>query len=237
MIFRKEKERTKICPRCGLKVYEGIETCPDCGLVFSRLEIATNKEAKRKKMRGDRDFIINTTQIPSDVSYIKLLLLCIFLGPVGAHNFYVGRYLKGSVLLVDFIILFLMVAFNSQLIAAGGEELVGTISTILGMIMLMWFWDLFMIVVKKYKIPVAIDIEYDLQNLSEEKTEDDSLKTASEIKENTNFSSRENDNSVNKDNNILDNLEAKDSDNKEVEINDKTDNTKENNEKSNEVKK
>lgn len=237
MIFRKEKERTKICPRCGLKVYEGIETCPDCGLVFSRLEIATNKEAKRKKMRGDRDFIINTTQIPSDVSYIKLLLLCIFLGPVGAHNFYVGRYLKGSVLLVDFIILFLMVAFNSQLIAAGGEELVGTISTILGMIMLMWFWDLFMIVVKKYKIPVAIDIEYDLQNLSEEKIEDDSLKTASEIKENTNFSSRENDNSVNMDNNNLDNLEAKDSDNKEVEINDKTDSTKENNEKSNEVKK
>ena len=65
-----------------------------------------------------------------------------------------------------------MVIFNSQLIEVGGEALVGTISTILGLIMLMWFWDLFMIIVKKYKFPVAIDIDYDLQNLSEKNEND-----------------------------------------------------------------
>ncbi len=172
MRYRKEKEKNKVCPRCGLKVPEHIDECPDCGLIFSRLEIATNKEAKRKKLRGDRDYIINTTVLPSDVSFIKLLLFCIFLGPLGAHNFYVGRYLKGSVLLTDFTILFFMVIFNSQLIEVGGEALVGTISTILGLIMLMWFWDLFMIIVKKYKFPVAIDIDYDLQNLSEKNEND-----------------------------------------------------------------
>lgn len=164
MRLGKEKEHNKTCPRCGLKMLKEIEVCPDCGLVFSRLQIASNKDAKRKKLRGDRDFIINTPSLPNDVSFIKLLLLCIFLGPMGAHNFYVGRYLKGSILLVDFILLVLMVIFNNELLQWGGEELVGTVSTICGLVLLMWFWDLLQIITKKFKVPVAIDIDYDIEN-------------------------------------------------------------------------
>lgn len=147
------------CPRCGLKTFEGVETCPDCGLVFSRLEIATNKDAKRKILRGDRDYIIKTNKLSSDVSFIKLLLLCIFLGPLGVHNFYTGRYLKGSFLAMSFIGIFLLVVFNAPLINIDGGKLVGTLSTICGLILLMWPWDLFMIVMKKYKVPVAIDLQ------------------------------------------------------------------------------
>ena len=86
MSFSRNKQKTRVCPRCGIKVPEGIDTCPDCGLVFARLDVATNKEAKAKKKRGDREFIINSPKLPSDVSFVKLLLLCIFLGPVGAHH-------------------------------------------------------------------------------------------------------------------------------------------------------
>ncbi len=153
-------EPKKTCPRCEIKVPESVEVCPECGLVFSRLAIATNKDAKRKKKRGDRQFILKTTKIPSDVSYIKLLLLTIFTGVVGGHCFYVGRYLRGSVLLVNFLIICCMTIFNSQLIAYS-ETLVATLSTICGFVAILWFWDIFMVALKKFKIPIAIDLQND----------------------------------------------------------------------------
>lgn len=139
---------------------ESVEVCPDCGLVFSRLDIATNKDAKRKKKRGDRSFILKTTKIPSDVSYVKLLLLTIFTGLFGGHCFYVGRYLRGSVLLANFLVVLCVAIFNAQLIAYS-EVLVSTICTICGFVMLLWFWDIFMVALKKFKIPVAIDLQND----------------------------------------------------------------------------
>lgn len=139
---------------------ESVEVCPDCGLVFARLDIATNKDAKRKKKRGDRSFILKTTKIPSDVSYAKLLLLTIFTGLFGGHCFYVGRYLRGSVLLANFLVVLCVAIFNAQLIAYS-EVLVSTICTICGFVMLLWFWDIFMVALKKFKIPVAIDLQND----------------------------------------------------------------------------
>lgn len=153
-------ERKKTCPRCEIKLPESVEVCPDCGLVFARLDIATNKDAKRKKKRGDRSFILKTTKIPSDVSYVKLLLLTIFTGLFGGHCFYVGRYLRGSVLLANFLVVLCVAIFNAQLIAYS-EVLVSTVCTICGFVMLLWFWDIFMVALKKFKIPVAIDLQND----------------------------------------------------------------------------
>lgn len=146
------------CPRCGLKVYEDAPKCPDCGLIFSRLDIATNKDAKKLMKKGERDFILKSTRLPSDVSFIKLLLLSIFLGPLGAHCFYVGRYVRGSIILVDMIAIFLLVVFNTPLMAIDDGALLGTFSTICGIVMLMWPWDVVMIILKKFKVPIAIDI-------------------------------------------------------------------------------
>lgn len=146
------------CPRCGLKVYEEVPKCPDCGLIFSRLDIATNRDAKKLMQKGERDFILKSTRLPSDVSFIKLLLLSIFLGPVGAHCFYVGRYYRASVILLDMIAIFLLVAFNGPLLAIDDGALLGSFSTICGIIMLMWPWDVLMIITKKFKVPIAINI-------------------------------------------------------------------------------
>ena len=153
-------ERKKTCPRCEIKLPESVEVCPDCGLVFSRLDIATNKDAKRKKKRGDRSFILKTTKIPSDVSYVKLLLLTIFTGLFGGHCFYVGRYLRGSVLLANFLVVLCVAIFNAQLIAYS-EVLVSTVCTIFGFVMILLVWDIFMVALKKFKIPVAIDLQND----------------------------------------------------------------------------
>lgn len=147
------------CPRCGLKSLEGMESCPDCGLVFSRLKIATNKDAKQKILRGDRDFIIKTATLPSDVNFIKLLLLCIFLGPMGAHDYYTGRYVRGGILSATFLAIVMFVVFNAPLVAINNGALLGCLSTICGLIELMWIWDIFAIILKKFKVPVAIDLE------------------------------------------------------------------------------
>ena len=176
------------CPRCGLRCYEGIETCPDCGLVFSRLEIATNKDAKQKMRRHDHDFIIMTSKLPSDVSRAKLILYTIFFGVFGGHCFYVGRYWRGATFLTTFIAMFLLVVFNSSLAAIGNGSLLGVLSTILGLIMLMWPWDIFMVVLKKFKVPIAIDLESNGQNNSAKKSADVQSKINSDdntIKENT----------------------------------------------------
>lgn len=160
MLFKKDKFASKItCPRCGLKSLAGTESCPDCGLVFSRLALATNKDAKRKLLRGDRTYILKTNKLPEDVSFIKLLLLCIFLGPMGAHNYYTGRYLRGSVLSLAFLSIILLVVFNQPLVAVNDGALISTLSTICGLIELIWVWDLIAIIIKKYKVPVAIDLE------------------------------------------------------------------------------
>ena len=150
----------KLCPRCGLKVIESADECPDCHLNFARLALATNADAKRKIKRHDREFILHTHELPSDVSYVKLLLLTIFTGLFGGHCFYVGRYLRGSVLLANFLVVLCVAIFNAQLIAYS-EVLVSTICTICGFVMLLWFWDIFMVALKKFKIPVAIDLQND----------------------------------------------------------------------------
>ena len=159
MKWRDKFAKKITCPRCGLKSFEGVESCPDCGLVFSRLDIATNKDAKRKILRGDRDYIIKTNRLPSDVNFLKLLLLCIFLGPVGAHCYYTGLYLRGGVLTCTFVAIVMFVIFNVPLMQINNGAFLGAMSTICGLIELLWIWDIAMILLKKYKVPVAIDLE------------------------------------------------------------------------------
>ncbi len=158
MLHRREFNKIKACPRCGLSYVEGAEKCNDCGLIFSRLEIATNKDAKRKILRRDRDFIIKVSKLPSDVSYLRLLLYAIFLGAFGGHCFYVGRFARGSILLGNFIFMLLLVIFNTPISQVNDGALLGVLSSLCGFVLLMWFYDILMIFLKKFKVPVAIDL-------------------------------------------------------------------------------
>lgn len=156
-------ESKKICPRCQLKVPSSCEECPDCGLVFSRLAIATNKDAKALKRRGEKKFIVNTTTLPNDVNFVKLLCLAIFTGFVGGHCFYVGRYGRATLLLLNFIMIVCLTIFNTPLILYS-ETLVAVLCTIAGFVLFVWFWDIFMIGLKKFKVPVGIDLSSDQLN-------------------------------------------------------------------------
>ncbi len=158
MKFKREKS-TFECPRCGIRCMKGVETCPECKLVFSRLALATNKDAKKKLLRHDKDFIIYTNKLPSDVSFIKLMLLTIFVGLFGGHCFYVGRYWRGGLLLTNSIILICCSVFNEFLFKIDDGRFIAMIATICGLIMMVWAYDLVIVMMKKFKVPVAIDLE------------------------------------------------------------------------------
>ncbi len=159
MINRRIKPKMKKCPRCGLKMPEQALSCEDCGLKFERLNLATNKDAKQKKLRGDRSFIIKTSKLPSDVSYLKLLLYSIFLGIFGGHCYYVGRYLRGVLFTLNFIALLSFVVFNSFFLSIWQGVFFEIVMPICGAILFVWFYDIFMIAIKRFKVPVAIDLK------------------------------------------------------------------------------
>ena len=138
---------------------ETAPSCDDCGLKFDRLALATNADAKRKKLRGDRSFIVNVKSIPSDVSYVKLLLMAIFLGAVGGHCYYVGRYLKGAIYSVNILAMIFFVVFNSFFLSLWQGVFFDIVMPICGFILILWIMDIGAIIFKKFKIPVAIDLE------------------------------------------------------------------------------
>ena len=158
--FWKKKEKSfKECPRCGMRNLISADECIECKLVFSRMQFATNRDAKRKLKRGDREFIIMSNDLPSDVSFLKLLLACIFGGLFGVHSFRVGRYVRGIFPLISTSALILFTIFNEPMILAMGESGFGALSTCVGFFMMMWPIDIVLILMKKFKVPVAIDID------------------------------------------------------------------------------
>ena len=161
MFSRYGKPKMIKCPRCGLKNPEGSFSCADCDLHFDRLALATNHDAKRKKLRGDREFIIKVTDLPSDVSYIKLVLYVILLGVFGGHCYYVGRYLRGAMFTTNMLAMILFVVFNPQLLTVWGGHFFEIVMPFCGLILLVWIFDVFKVITKKFKVPVAIDLKVD----------------------------------------------------------------------------
>jgi len=155
----KRRAKFKTCPSCGMRMIESTPTCEECGLVFERLNFATNKDAKRKIKRGYRDYIIRTRKLPSDVKYWKLLLLVIFTGLMGGHNYYVGRYLRGSIFSILFVITILCCVLNSWIMAYYPQwmELIGAL--VIGPFGLVWLYDVTLVIIKKFRVPIAIDLE------------------------------------------------------------------------------
>ena len=172
MKFREREKAFRVCPRCGLKSLRLQDSCPDCGLVFARLELATNKDAKKLIHKRETDYIIKTSKLPKDVSYLKLLLLTIFTGVMGGHCFRVGRYWRGGLLLINFIAIVLYVVFNAKLIALDGGKLIAALTTISGLVMLLWAYDVIMVATKKFKVPVAIDLDSHIEEDLEEEVKE-----------------------------------------------------------------
>ena len=171
----------KVCPRCGNKCLLNQDKCEECNLIFSRMQFASNKAAKKKIRKFDKDFVIYTNQYPSDVSRIKLVLYCIFFGIMGGHYYYVGKYIKGGLMSASFIYLIFCTIFNAQILENFSEYAFVPI----GIAAFAWIVSLVLVLTKKFKVPVIVEVpdatvEYsrkELETLKEEiKSEKKNLK-------------------------------------------------------------
>ncbi len=147
---------TKKCPRCGEKCFAHQPRCDYCGLIFDRLKNVSNKAGKKAVLKGEKEKVVYLSEFPSDLKRWKVLLLCGFLGMFGAHNFYVGRYWKGGLMLLGGLIAFVLSGFSLGWYTETVNQLVeGFLFIPMGLTFLFWLYDFLLIAIKKYKVPVA----------------------------------------------------------------------------------
>lgn len=144
----------KKCPRCNEKTYANVTKCENCNLIFARLKFASNQEAKKAILNRQKEKVIYTSQFPTDLNRWITAFLCGFFGYLGLHNIYVGRYVKGGFsfvfsLLTMILLLVLEPTFQSFLYQTW-------LWIPSALVFYFWFYDLFLIAIKKYKVPIAI---------------------------------------------------------------------------------
>lgn len=146
----------KVCPRCGEKNFKNAKVCINCRLIFARLEYASNQKAKEAIIKGEKEKIIKTTILPKDLCKWKLLLMCAFGGLLGIHNLKIGRYFKGFFsLFFTTLTIILLTVLNGNIISDIYHSILFLPA---GIVFFFWFYDLFLIVIGKYKVPIALDI-------------------------------------------------------------------------------
>ena len=151
----KYRKDTKKCPRCGKVCLQSQKICDECGLVFARLDEATNEEARKQFFAKDKS-IVMTSNLPKDVIKWKLLLFCGFLGLFGVHNLYVGRFYRGFYMLFFGLLSLVYVSINNP------DEVVlnfmssWPIVVCVAILSIFWISDFIQVVFNKFKVPVAL---------------------------------------------------------------------------------
>lgn len=149
----KYRKDTKKCPRCGQKCLTNQKDCPSCGLIFKRLEMATNTQAKKQFFKKDKS-VVMTNNLPSDVKRWVLILLCLFLGSFGAHCFAVGRYYRGTYMLVVTLISLVVITIQYT---HSTEVFMSYFFVFPALMAIFWMVDLFEICFGLFKVPVALE--------------------------------------------------------------------------------
>ncbi len=156
----------KKCPRCGKKCPINQTRCDECDLLFERLKFASNKLAKEKIRKFDTDFVIYTNQYPSDVSWLKLLLLTFLTGLVGGQYYYVGKYWKGVLMSCGFALLLFGTIFNAQIIK--NQYVSVPMYFVVGVYGIAWIVSLVRVGFKRFRVPILVPtqtIEYSRDEL------------------------------------------------------------------------
>lgn len=68
-----------ICPKCGLRILEDVNYCPRCGVDLKGYAAQPYSRAPEYRT------------YESQYNRLAALLLCIFVGVLGVHRFYVGK--------------------------------------------------------------------------------------------------------------------------------------------------
>ena len=150
--------RNKRCPRCNEKMPVEIVVCPSCQLNFQKFEKATNKEAKEAIAEGEKEKVLMRKGRPSDVKFITLLLLTIFLGFTGAHYYYIGRYKMGIFFSIFFAVGLVNGILTTLLKATPTGDLYQIFIMLVlvwGVVLILWIVDIAKVCLNCFKIPVG----------------------------------------------------------------------------------
>ena len=146
------------CPICNCKMKEKA-VCPYCKITGEQVSGASNQLAKIALRSGEKKNVVYSTTFPYDVNYTRLLLIAIFTGFLGIHNFYIGREKKGIFCLssIVFVLIFVVIdkAFGATKYFA--FDLFYEIAFLCATIAVMfWLYDVMALIFKSFKMPVVI---------------------------------------------------------------------------------
>jgi len=159
------------CPYCRARIPKFVAECARCGITKVQISQASHQEAKAILSGKEEGIVMKSRRRPDDLNVRGLLLRVSLFGMFGAHNFYVGRKIRGHIALWCMVALIISVSFFSM----------GTVTAdmmdahpwrrafegtgfpfpldVFGLIaIVMWFVDWFAIVLfNNYKYPVRIN--------------------------------------------------------------------------------
>jgi len=148
-----------ICPNCYTRIKRGEKKCRKCGFDPKEVKTGSNQLYKQAGKLGRLDEVMFTSAVPNDISKKKMLLLSIFAGYTGAHQFYVGRNKLGAYYLICFILFF----FELIVLAPLGLEnkaivlLSSMIRFASGIALLMWVADIAKVATNTFKYPILLE--------------------------------------------------------------------------------
>jgi len=158
------------CPFCKTGRKENEKVCRVCGLNYDELKDASNKQAKkrsltRKPFESLEDEIIYTHIAPKDVDMPTVKTLTYLFGLFGINNIYVGKFFKG--------IAFMLIALAGLVMAliyyvTKGQTYLNIASLLLVIAALSWVIDITMLSTKKFKFPVKLVTNIDLDKFYKE---------------------------------------------------------------------
>ncbi len=150
---------TKKCPRCEAKCLVNQLRCPECGLIFSRVEEATNAAAVERLKNKEKESVLYVKKVPKDLKKWKLVLFTVLLGLVGGGYFYVHRWQRGLWYILGFVLWVLCVALNSILVGVWNGALIEILAVCVGIYGVAWIFDVVWVCTNKFKIPVSLPRE------------------------------------------------------------------------------
>ncbi len=153
------KFENKRCPRCNFKVPKEMAVCPRCQLNYQKFEHATNTEGKFALLNNEKERVLLRKGCPSDVNRVKLLLLTLFFGFIGAHYYYVGRYKMGIFFTIFAIIGIVNGVFSYVVKATPSGDLFQIFYLLVlvwGFVIMLWIVDIAKVCFNKFKIPVSL---------------------------------------------------------------------------------
>lgn len=157
-----------LCPKCYGKFDKKAKICINCGFSSKEFEGATNKKAKLAKKQGKGEDVLMTSTLPPDVRKKTLLLLSIFLGYMGAQNYYVGRWLKAIYASVSFLAINISFYFQylrpELIVTEFAWYVVSFVNIFAGINIFIWLNDIIQISLNKFKVPVYKDEFSDEKN-------------------------------------------------------------------------